>query len=132
MICKMNGHSCRILVNSPRLRWPNGVALDRVNLRLYWIDAYYNTLESITYSGRDRRLLIDDYVVNDFHPYGIVYFNGFVFWSNIFNATIHQVRVRENELVSQSIVHDRVHNPAQFQIISDDDPRPGGGSKYCY
>ena len=122
---KMDGSGFKLVITTG-LRWPNGVAVDPVNIRIYWIDAYYDRLESATYNGGDRRVLINKDLVGDFHPYGIVYFRGFIFWSNIFNATMHQARVRNNELVNQIIIHDRVHDPAQFQIISDANPRPGG------
>lgn len=36
--------------------WPNGLALDCPNSRLYWTDAKKMTLESIRLDGTDRRV----------------------------------------------------------------------------
>ena len=108
------------------LVWPNGVAVDRENLRIYWIDAWIEKLESSTYDGRDRRLLLDARFLPGFHPYGITFFNGFVFWSNYYNSSVHQGTIRDGNLVRQTIIHDKVRSPAQFQVVSDSHPRPGG------
>lgn len=121
----MDGSDLTVVVRSG-LYWPNGVALDRENLRIYWIDARRNKLETATYNGQDRRVLVDGGRVGAFHPYGVLFFNGFVFWSNIYNSSVHQARVRNGQLVSQLIIEDSIHRPAQFQIVSDTHPRPGG------
>ena len=104
------------------------MALDRENIRIYWIDAYLNKLESATYSGEDRRVLIRGSTLSDFHPYGIVFYEGFVFWSNIYNSTVHQARVRNNVVVSQVVVQNNILYPAQIQIVSNSHPRPGGNT----
>ena len=122
---RMDGLGHRVIVGTA-LKWPNGVALDRENTRVYWIDAALKKLESASYDGRDRKIHISDRRNGLFHPYGISFFNGFVFWSNIWNSSVHQARVRNGELVNQTIIEDSVKMPAQFQIVSDDHPRPGG------
>ena len=127
----MDGSGYTLVVRNS-LHWPNGVALDRENLRIYWIDAYLDKLESATYNGQDRKLLVNGRRLRDFHPYGISFFNGFIFWSNIYNSSVHQARVRGNgDLVSQLIIEDSVPSPAQFQIVSDAHPRPGGKLHTC-
>lgn len=39
-----------------RMHWPNSVALDYSNKRLYWVDAKIHTLESTHLDGTDRRV----------------------------------------------------------------------------
>lgn len=38
------------------ISWPNGLALDRPNGRLYWTDAKLSTIESIKLDGSGRRV----------------------------------------------------------------------------
>lgn len=40
------------------VHWPNGLALDVPNNRLYWTDAKKMTLESVHLDGTDRRVRI--------------------------------------------------------------------------
>ena len=39
-----------------KIEWPNGLAIDYPNDRLYWTDAKHMTLESIHLDGTDRRV----------------------------------------------------------------------------
>ena len=43
---------------STNIRWPNDIAVDHISKRLYWIDAYYDKLESIDLEGKQRKLLV--------------------------------------------------------------------------
>ena len=127
-VSKMDGTGFRYLIISG-VYWPNGIALDRENLRIYWIDAYLDKMESASYSGQDRHLLID--ASYTFHPYDIVFYKGYVFWSSIFNGTMHQARVRNNTAVNQMIVRGVIYGPAQFQMVDLYNPRPGGIMCIC-
>ena len=37
--------------------WPHDIVVDIPNQRLYWVDSKLHTLETITTSGKDRRIL---------------------------------------------------------------------------
>ena len=37
--------------------WPHNIVVDIPNQRLYWVDSKLHTLETITTSGKDRRIL---------------------------------------------------------------------------
>lgn len=41
---------------SNSIGWPNGLAIDSPNERLYWTDAKQHTIESIKLDGTDRRV----------------------------------------------------------------------------
>lgn len=63
----MDGTSRNAIV-SENLRWPNGLALDRENYRLYFVDAGTKTLEYVNFDGTGRNRLIADGLQ---HPFGI-------------------------------------------------------------
>lgn len=61
--------------------WPNGLTLDLVRNRLYWIDAKLKTISSVNYDGSDRTIVLKS---SDFlnHPFSISVFEDFVYWTD--------------------------------------------------
>jgi len=46
-----------VIINSS-LVWPNGLAIDRLEHRLYWADAELDRIEMAFVNGSDRRVLV--------------------------------------------------------------------------
>ena len=46
----MDGENREVLVDSSKMeiQWPNGITLDYLNRKLYWVDAKYNSINSYT------------------------------------------------------------------------------------
>ncbi|XP_065166985.1 vitellogenin receptor Yl-like [Atheta coriaria] len=61
------------------IHWPNGLAIDYPNERLYWTDGKLMTLESIRLDGTDRRMILEGIVK---HPYAISVFENRLYWSD--------------------------------------------------
>uniref|UniRef100_A0A3Q3W6B0 EGF-like domain-containing protein n=1 Tax=Mola mola TaxID=94237 RepID=A0A3Q3W6B0_MOLML len=55
----LNGGDRTALVTD-HIAWPNGITLDLLNQRLYWVDSKLHTLSSIDVQGGGRRTLIFD------------------------------------------------------------------------
>ncbi len=51
----MDGLDRTIIVRT-NLTWPNGLALDYDELRLYWVDAYTKKIEYSDLDGQNRRV----------------------------------------------------------------------------
>ena len=49
----MDGQHREVLV-SQKLIWPNGLTIDYVLDRLYWVDARRDVIESVDLNGNDR------------------------------------------------------------------------------
>lgn len=73
----MDGSSPQVLVKD--VAWPNGLALDWLNGRIYWVDAREQTIESATITGKDRRKVLKDFVQ---HPYSLAVFEDRLYWSD--------------------------------------------------
>ena len=64
------------VIVSERINSPDGLILDWVTKRLYWVDDVKNTVEVVNTNGSDRRVLKDaldqpkDIVVDPFQKYG--------------------------------------------------------------
>lgn len=51
----MDGSDAKSFISTD-IHWPNGLALDNPNSRLYWTDAKKMTIESVKLDGSDRRV----------------------------------------------------------------------------
>ena len=52
----MDGSNRKILFQKPIVQWPNGLTIDFVANRLYWIDAKKDTISSCRYDGTDFKV----------------------------------------------------------------------------
>lgn len=77
-IASMDGKSAKPFI-SKDIHWPNGLALDWPNKRLYWVDAKLKLIESCKLDGSDRRA-VTKHVLK--HPYGIAVFEDKLYWSD--------------------------------------------------
>lgn len=74
----MDGRDVAGFVTSD-IGWPNGLALDWPNDRLYWTDAKLLRIESIRLDGSDRRVVLSQMVD---HPFSVAVFEDRIFWSD--------------------------------------------------
>ena len=51
--------STRKKIVTENIKWPNGLTLDLVQRKLYWIDAKLRRLEVADFEGNNRKLLVD-------------------------------------------------------------------------
>lgn len=69
----------RVTVVTTYLFNPNGIDLDRGNKRIFWVDAGYDTVESINYNGRNRKIL---YQQHGLHPIGVTLIAPLMFFTD--------------------------------------------------
>lgn len=73
----MDGTKEQILVD--QVTWPNGLTVDWPSRRIYWVDAWDRTIESVKINGDDRRVILTDQVN---HPYSIAVLGNRIYWSD--------------------------------------------------
>lgn len=73
--------SHRQTIVSYEVKWPNGLTLDLVKKRVYWVDAKLNTISSCDYNGSNRRLILynTEYLR---HPFSITTFEDWLYWTD--------------------------------------------------
>ncbi|CAG0924308.1 unnamed protein product, partial [Notodromas monacha] len=78
----MDGTHREIIVRTGSgIEWPNGLAVDQIGLRLFWVDAKLHQISSSNLDGSDRRIIMDnaEFLLR---PFSISVFEDNVFWSD--------------------------------------------------
>merc|ERR1711962_722137 len=84
----MDGSHREVIVQGS-VRWPNGLALDLVLDRLYWVDAKLSTIGSSALDGSEARIILFSTSTLR-HPFSIAVFEDFMYWSEWESRTIYK------------------------------------------
>lgn len=69
------------------IKWPNGLTLDLLAERVYWLDAKLNIIGSCNYDGSRRRTVL--YSLESLeHPFSITLFEDYIYWTDWGQETI--------------------------------------------
>ncbi|XP_012225326.1 very low-density lipoprotein receptor-like isoform X2 [Linepithema humile] len=82
----MDGTHRSVIVGND-VKWPNGLTLDLIGKRVYWVDAKLNIIGSCNYDGTGRRTVLFSPVTLR-HPFSITTFEDYVYWSDWDKETI--------------------------------------------
>lgn len=104
----MNGNqSSRIVIVSENIYWPNGITVDYVGERLYWVDGKYRYITVMDYNGNQRRTLVKEASP---YPFAITYFENSLFWTDWSTWSVHVVQNVSNPLVKEVVSGDNAPN----------------------
>ncbi|XP_047212825.1 low-density lipoprotein receptor-like isoform X1 [Girardinichthys multiradiatus] len=121
----LNGVDRTALVTD-NIVWPNGITLDLLNQRLYWVDSKLHTLSSIDVQGGGRRtLIIDEDKLA--HPLGLAVFEERVFWTDVSNSAI----LSANRLTGSDIAPVAEHLSSPEDIILYHNLKQPAGRDWC-
>ena len=81
----------RTVIHNTNLVWPNALTLDIPTQTLYWADASLDKVEKSNVDGRNRILLAQLGVV---HPFGIVFANNTLYFTDWSDNTIRYLSAR--------------------------------------
>ncbi|XP_062263384.1 low density lipoprotein receptor a [Platichthys flesus] len=121
----LNGGDRSALVTD-NIEWPNGITLDLLSQRLYWVDSKLHTLSSIDVQGGGRHTLIID-ELKLAHPLGLTVFEEKVFWTDVSNSAIFSA----NRLTGADIVPVAENLASPEDIILYHNLKQPAGRNWC-
>uniref|UniRef100_W4VRI0 Putative yolkless n=1 Tax=Corethrella appendiculata TaxID=1370023 RepID=W4VRI0_9DIPT len=111
---QMDGSNFDSLITKD-IHWPNGLALDWPNDRIYWVDAKTAIIESAKTDGTDRRVVLKEMIK---HPFGLAVFEDKLYWSDWetnsvqschkFTGKQHSTVVRDRTIYDVHIYHNNL------------------------
>ena len=76
----LDGTGRQTLVQGDGIVWPNGLALDLVGERLYWVDAKLHRLSSVSTQGGAVHVVLESFQ-HLHHPFGLAVFEDWLYWT---------------------------------------------------
>lgn len=74
----MDGSHRGVIVDTD-IGWPNGMAIDVQEKKVYWCDAKTDRIEVCDYDGSGRRVVLDDVLP---HPFGLTLLGDYLYWTD--------------------------------------------------
>jgi len=125
--------STRTILHNMTGSWPNGLSIDFTLFRIYWTDAKLKVIESSKLDGSDRRQIL---YIPDQHPFSIVTFEDFMYWSDWTNDAIYKANKftgdGKSTLVSQaySMMGVEIYHPLRQPNARNPCRRLNGGCSH--
>lgn len=77
----LDGTDIRVLFTKPTIVWPNGITIDYIAERVYWVDASKDYIASCDLNGKQfRKILEEDSRVA--HPFAVAVYKDHMYWDD--------------------------------------------------
>ncbi|XP_037293354.1 sortilin-related receptor isoform X2 [Manduca sexta] len=78
---RLDGTEVKKLFGNPIVQWPNGITIDQMSERIYWVDAMEDYIASSDLEGRYLRRILwnDDKVI---HPFAVAVLKDKMYWDD--------------------------------------------------
>ncbi|XP_043274893.1 very low-density lipoprotein receptor-like isoform X2 [Venturia canescens] len=110
----MDGSHRSIIVGSEVI-WPNGLTLDLIGQRVYWVDAKLHIIASSNYDGSSRRTVLFSLDTLR-HPFSITTFEDYVYWTDWDKQTIFKANKFTGKEVRPSTSLRSLQNPMVVHV----------------
>ncbi|KAL0901716.1 hypothetical protein ABMA27_006898 [Loxostege sticticalis] len=107
--------SHRQTIVSYDVKWPNGLTLDLVRKRVYWVDAKMNTISSCNYDGSARRVILYSTDVLR-HPFSITTFEDWVYWTDWDKTAVYRANKFNGKDVEAITSTHTLQNPMVIHV----------------
>lgn len=115
----MDGIGSTTLFDNRTVAWPNALALDYDTQTLYWIDGLKNTISKSDANGLNNQVILELNATNfhsQWHPFGMDFFNGYIYFGNRFNDSILTLEVGSPNS-SLALVKSLHFNPGEIHVV---------------
>ncbi|KAK9731833.1 Fibronectin type III domain [Popillia japonica] len=77
----LNGTEVKVLFGKPDIQWPNGITIDHIAERIYWVDAKEDYIGSSDLNGKIfNKVLVNAEALS--HPFSIAVFKDIMYWDD--------------------------------------------------
>ncbi|XP_049880284.1 low-density lipoprotein receptor-related protein 1 [Pectinophora gossypiella] len=94
--------------------WPNGITLDHLSKRLYWIDARSDSIHTTTYDGTDYHEVLRGHAALS-HPFAITVWESHVYWTDWRSNSV--VRANKWNGSDVAVVQRTLTQPFDIKVI---------------
>lgn len=108
--------------------WPNGLTLDFVALRIYWIDARSDSVHTSRYDGSDYYEILRGHETLS-HPFAITLFGSYVYWTDWRTNSV--IRCNKWNGSDVQIVQKAAIQPFDIQVFHPSRQPKGSGKNGC-
>ncbi|XP_077997711.1 prolow-density lipoprotein receptor-related protein 1-like [Glandiceps talaboti] len=124
----MSGDERSIILNVTTLEggWPNGLSIDYLEMRIFWIDARSDSIHSARYSGSDVQVILHGHEYLS-HPFAVAVFEGQVYWTDWRSNSV--VKANKWTGANVSVIANTNTQPFDAQIYHS--TRQPAGSNPC-
>lgn len=128
----MNGNQ-RTPIIMKDLEWPNGMTIDYVSNKLFWVDAKLHIIMSSNLDGTKRSVILsDDHYLR--HPFSISVFEDSLYWTDWQTESIHKTNKFNGSAVSNIAIS--LFSPMDIHVFHElkqpkDQPRCGNNNGGC-
>ncbi|XP_048255378.1 very low-density lipoprotein receptor-like [Haliotis rufescens] len=139
--CGMDGNDRKVIINTT-IAWPNGLTIDYVADRLYWVDSKLHSIESSNTLGLERVSVLQSQL-HLRHPFAITVFQDYLYWTDWTTSSVSKyskfgrrdAKVMKVETVVVNLdtpMDVRVFHPCRQQILRRlCGSNNGGCSHFC-
>lgn len=110
--CTMSGEKRKTITELTFVNyaWPNGITLDYIQKRVYWVDAKLHSIHSTNYEGTMHKVVLKDEDILS-HPFDISLYENYIYWT---------------DWKSDSVMRANKWNGSEIQVIQRTKTRPYG------
>lgn len=107
----LDGSSRKIIVGTS-IGWPNGLAIDFEQNRLYWADAQLDRIEAVDFDGQNRLVVVKQVL----HPYGVAVHGPYVYWTDWQNKAIE--RADKHNGLDKQLITDNIEFLMEIRMVT--------------
>ncbi|RWS16456.1 hypothetical protein B4U79_10678 [Dinothrombium tinctorium] len=126
----MSGEDRRIVfrVDDTDGAWPNGLTLDYVAIRIYWIDARSDSIHTVKYDGSDHHEILRGHELLT-HPFAIALFENYVYWTDWRTNSV--IRANKWNGTDIKVIQRAITQPFDIQIYHSSRQPPSNQTNPC-
>ena len=110
------------------VKWPNGLTLDLVAERLYWIDGNLHLIGSANFDGSDSRVMFTS-SSNLRHPFNVAMFKNTLYWTDWSKNAIYQAHKADGSDTKMMSMEVAIRKPMGARVYHLD--RQPDGVNHC-